>query len=60
MATFQATILTLAFCNVVVYAAAALRARGLAGSPPALRAANRMGGSLLIGARVAAVSIRHS
>lgn len=59
MAIFQATFLTLAFCNVVVYSAAASRAHGLVGSPRALRAANRVGGSLLIGAGVAAVSIRH-
>jgi threonine/homoserine/homoserine lactone efflux protein len=60
MAIFQATFLTLAFCNVVGYAAAASRARGFVGSPGALRVVNRVGGSLLIGAGAAAVGIRQA
>jgi threonine/homoserine/homoserine lactone efflux protein len=60
MAIFQASFLALAFCNVVVYAAGASRARGFVGSPRALRAVNRVGGSLLIGAGVAAVSVRQA
>jgi threonine/homoserine/homoserine lactone efflux protein len=58
MAVFEATFLVLAFANALGYALVASRARGLLASPRALRTVNRVGGTCLIGAGVAAVSIR--
>lgn len=58
MAIFEATFLTLAFLNAFGYALVAARARTLAGSPRAVRAFNRAGGTMLIGAGVASVAIR--
>lgn len=55
---FEATFLILAFCNALGYALVASRARGLFASPRAIRAFNRTGGSLLMGAGVAAVAIK--
>lgn len=55
---FEATFIVLAFANVLAYALLASRARGLMSSARAIGIANRVGGSLLIGAGVAAVSIR--
>jgi threonine/homoserine/homoserine lactone efflux protein len=60
MAVFEATFLALAFANVFAYAAAASRARGFVSRPGALRIVNRIGGSLLIGAGVAAAGMRSS
>ncbi len=57
---FQATFLALAFGNALAYALIASRARGLVGSPRALGIVNKVGGSLLIGAGVAAVTTRVS
>jgi homoserine/homoserine lactone efflux protein len=58
MAVLEATFLTLAFVNALGYALVASRARGFMKSPRAIRAVNRIGGSCLIGAGVAAVSVR--
>ncbi len=58
MVVLEATFLTLAFANALGYALVAARARGFLKSPRALRVVNRIGGSCLIGAGVAAVSIR--
>jgi threonine/homoserine/homoserine lactone efflux protein len=58
MAVFEATFLTLAFANALGYAFVASRARSLVQRPSAMRVVNRVGGSLLIGAGVAAVSFR--
>jgi threonine/homoserine/homoserine lactone efflux protein len=55
---FEATFLILAFCNAFGYALVASRARGLFGSPRAIRIFNRTGGSLLMGAGVAAVAMK--
>jgi threonine/homoserine/homoserine lactone efflux protein len=58
MAVMEATFLTLAFANALGYAALAARAGTFVKSPRAIRAVNRIGGSCLIGAGVAAVSVR--
>jgi threonine/homoserine/homoserine lactone efflux protein len=58
MLVFEATFLTLAFLNAFGYALVAARARAFVKSPRAIRAVNRIGGSCLIGAGVAAVSVR--
>ena len=55
---FEATFIMLAFGNVLAYALLASRARGMMSSARAISIVNRVGGSLLIGAGVAAVSIR--
>jgi len=58
MLVFEATFLMLAFVNACGYALIASRARAVAGSPVAIRWFNRVGGGLLIGSGVAAVSLR--
>jgi threonine/homoserine/homoserine lactone efflux protein len=58
MLVFEATFLVLAFANAFGYALLASRARGMMSSARAISVVNRIGGSLLIGAGVAAVSIR--
>ena len=55
---FGATFLTLAFANVLTYALIASRARRVVQSPRTMRAINRTGGSLLIGAGIATVALR--
>jgi threonine/homoserine/homoserine lactone efflux protein len=60
MAVFETTFLTLAFCNALGYALAASRARSAVRRPGLIRTVNRVGGSLLIGAGIAAVAIRSS
>ena len=55
---FGATFLTLAFANVITYALIASRARRVVQSPRTMRAINRTGGSLLIGAGIATVALR--
>ncbi|MBB3021213.1 threonine/homoserine/homoserine lactone efflux protein [Microvirga lupini] len=55
---FAATFLTLAVANAFTYALIASRARGMVQSPRTMRVINRTGGSLLIGAGVAAVALR--
>jgi threonine/homoserine/homoserine lactone efflux protein len=58
MAIFETTFLTLAFANAFGYALVASRARALVRNPRAIAVINRIGGSLLIGAGVATVTIR--
>jgi threonine/homoserine/homoserine lactone efflux protein len=58
MLVFQAIFLALAFLNALGYALVAARARSLVRSPWAIRLVNRVGGSCLVGAGIAAVSIR--
>lgn len=55
---FQATFLVLAFANAFGYAALAARARRLAERPGVLRAVNRVGGTALMGAGVASLTMR--
>ena len=57
MLVFEATFLVLAFSNAFGYALVASRARGLVSNPRALKAINRTGGGLLIGAGVATVTL---
>ncbi|MFT3973570.1 MAG: LysE family translocator [Amaricoccus sp.] len=58
MAIFEATFVTLAFANAFGYAILASRARRLASSPRAIRLVNRAGGTALIAAGTAAVTLR--
>ena len=58
MAIFEATFVILAFANAFGYALLAARARRLARNPRAIRLVNRAGGTALIAAGVAAVSVR--
>jgi threonine/homoserine/homoserine lactone efflux protein len=58
MAIFETTFLTLAFANAFGYALVASRAGALVRNPRAIAVINRIGGSLLIGAGVATVTIR--
>jgi threonine/homoserine/homoserine lactone efflux protein len=55
---FEATFLCLAFANAVGYGLIASRARGLIHSERAIGIFNRIGGSLLIGAGLAAATAR--
>ena len=57
MLVFETTFLVLAFANAFGYALVATRARGLVANPRALKAINRTGGSLLIGAGIATVTL---
>jgi threonine/homoserine/homoserine lactone efflux protein len=58
MVIFEATFLVLAFVNVLGYALAASRARALVREEGVIRAINRTGGALLIGAGIATASMR--
>ncbi len=58
MMVFGATFITLAFLNAFGYALVASRARGLVVNPAAILWFNRAGGTLLIGAGVAAAAAR--
>lgn len=58
MIVFEATFLTLAFANAFGYAVLAARARALVQSRRAIVVLNRVGGTLLIGAGVAAATVR--
>lgn len=58
MLIFEATFVALAFANALGYALVASRARSLVGSPRAISAFNKVGGSLLIGAGVATATMR--
>jgi threonine/homoserine/homoserine lactone efflux protein len=60
MLVFEATFLALAFANAFGYALVAARARRLVKSPRAIGIVNKIGGSCLIGAGVAAVTVRTS
>ena len=57
---FEATFLLLAFANALGYALVAARARTLVRDPRAIRIFNRAGGTLLIGAGVAAAFARRA
>lgn len=58
MAIFETTFLVLAFCNAFGYALVAARARDVFRKPSAIRAFNRVGGSLLVGAGIATAASR--
>lgn len=58
MLVLESTFLLLAFANACGYALVASRARALAGNPRTIRWFNRVGGGLLVGSGVAAVSLR--
>ena len=58
MIVFEATFLVLAFANALGYGLIASRARAVARNPRAIRAFNRIGGGLLIGAGAVAAAVR--
>lgn len=58
MLVFEATFLILAFSNAFGYALVASRLRSAMGNPRAVGIVNRIGGSLLIGAGLAALATR--
>jgi threonine/homoserine/homoserine lactone efflux protein len=58
MLIFETTFLGLAFANAIGYGLIASRARGLVQNQRAIGIFNRVGGSLLIGAGLAAASVR--
>lgn len=60
MVIFELTLLPLAFVNALGYALVASRARNFVKSPRAIGVVNKVGGSCLIGAGVAAVTVRAS
>ena len=60
MAIAEATFLVLAFLNVLFYAAMAARARRAISSRRVVGIVNKVGGSLLVGAGVAAVTLKAS
>jgi threonine/homoserine/homoserine lactone efflux protein len=60
MLIFEATFLVLAFANALAYALVASRARALVRNPRAMGIVNKVGGTCLIGAGIAAVSVRAS
>jgi homoserine/homoserine lactone efflux protein len=60
MLVFETTFLALAFGNTFAYGLIASRLRGVIGNPRVIGIVNRVGGSLLIGAGVAALSARAS
>jgi len=58
MVIFELTFLTLAFANAFGYALVAARARSVVSNPRAIRIFNRTGGTLLVGAGIAAAATR--
>jgi homoserine/homoserine lactone efflux protein len=60
MLIFEATFVVLAFANAIGYGLIASRARGLVSNARAVGLFNRIGGTLLIGAGIAAASMRGS
>jgi len=60
MAIFEATFLALAFANAFGYALVASRARAFISNQRAIGIVNKVGGTCLIGAGVAAVTVRAS
>ncbi len=58
MLVFETIFVLLAFANAFGYALVASKARGVFGSPRAIRIFNRTGGSLLVGAGVATAAAR--
>ena len=59
MLVFETTFV-LAFANAFGYSLIASRARGFVANPRALKVVNRTGGDLLVGAGIAAVTLRGS
>jgi threonine/homoserine/homoserine lactone efflux protein len=57
MLAFETTFLALACANAFGYALVASKARGLVGNPRAIGIINKTGGSLLIGAGLATVTL---
>jgi threonine/homoserine/homoserine lactone efflux protein len=60
MLIFETTFVVLAFANAIGHGLIASQARGLVRSARAIGIFNRVGGSLLIGAGIAAVGMRSS
>jgi threonine/homoserine/homoserine lactone efflux protein len=60
MAIFEATFVGLAIVNAFGYACLASRARATFSSANMIRAFNRLGGSLLVGAGIATAALRSS
>jgi threonine/homoserine/homoserine lactone efflux protein len=60
LAILEATFVVMAGINAALYAALAGRARGLIRRPAVLKAVNRLGGSILVGAGVATVAWRRA
>ena len=60
MLVFETTFLLLAFANAFGYALVASRARGFVSNPRAIGIVNKVGGSLLIGAGAATVTLAGS
>lgn len=60
MVAFESTFLVLCFSNALGYAFAASRARAMVHNRRAIRAVNRVGGGLLIGAGIATASLRRA
>jgi len=60
MAIFEATFIALAFANAIGYALLASRARSAFSSAGIIRAFNRVGGTLLVGAGIATATLRSS
>ena len=58
LAVLELTFVAMAALNAALYAALAARARGLIRRPAVLRAVNRVGAGILIGAGVATVALR--
>ena len=58
MVIFQATFLTLAFINILVYALIAARARSLVRNETVISLFHKAGGTLLVGAGLATVTVR--
>jgi threonine/homoserine/homoserine lactone efflux protein len=56
----EATFLVLASANVLIYATLASRARRLVKNARVIRAINRTGGAMLIGAGIAAAAVKSS
>ncbi len=60
MAIFETTFIALAFANAIGYALLASRARSVFSSAGTIRAFNRVGGGLLVGAGIATAAVRSS
>jgi threonine/homoserine/homoserine lactone efflux protein len=58
MLIFEATFITLAFANAFGYALVASRARAVVSNPRAIGLFNKAGGTLLVGAGIATVTVR--
>jgi threonine/homoserine/homoserine lactone efflux protein len=60
LAVLEITFVAMAALNAALYAALAGRARGLIRRPAVLRAVNRVGAGILVGAGIATVALRRS